>query len=72
LFYNQRIKPLKARIDARYMRRATFWTDLKTIAATVRSCIAPGRAPAVAPKPKAAPPPVTYMDYSRESYETTS
>jgi lipopolysaccharide/colanic/teichoic acid biosynthesis glycosyltransferase len=72
LFYNQRIKPLKARIDARYMRRATFWTDLKTIAATVRSCVAPGRAPAVAPKPKAAPQPVTYMDYSRESYETTS
>ncbi len=75
LFYNQRIKPLKARIDARYMKRATFWTDLKMIAATVRSCLAPGSAPAVTPKtskPKVAAQQVTYLDYSRESYETTS
>jgi lipopolysaccharide/colanic/teichoic acid biosynthesis glycosyltransferase len=75
LFYNQRIKPLKARIDARYMRRATLWTDLKVIAATVLSCVAPGRSPAVSPKvaqPKPASQPITYLEYSRESYETTS
>jgi lipopolysaccharide/colanic/teichoic acid biosynthesis glycosyltransferase len=74
LFYHQRIKPLKARVDARYMKRATFWTDLKMITTTVFSCVAPGRsrtAPKTA-KPAAAPQPVTYLDYSRESYETTS
>ena len=26
-FYHQRIKPLKAQIDARYMCRATFWSE---------------------------------------------
>lgn len=75
LFYNQRIKPLKARIDARYMKQATFWTDLRMIASTVRSCVAPRRVPAVsrkAPKPVAVAQTVTYLDYSRESYETTS
>jgi lipopolysaccharide/colanic/teichoic acid biosynthesis glycosyltransferase len=43
LFYNQQIKPLKARIDARYMRRATFWSDMRVIAATFVACVAPDR-----------------------------
>ena len=43
LFYELRIKPLKARIDARYMRRSTFWSDMKIIAATFVACVAPGR-----------------------------
>jgi lipopolysaccharide/colanic/teichoic acid biosynthesis glycosyltransferase len=42
-FYQQQIKPLKARIDARYMRRATFWSDMRVIAATFVACVAPDR-----------------------------
>lgn len=75
LFYNERIKPLKARIDARYMRRATFWTDLKTIATTVLSCVAPGRSPSVSrkvSKPSKDAQPAPYIEYSQESYETPS
>jgi lipopolysaccharide/colanic/teichoic acid biosynthesis glycosyltransferase len=44
LFYQQRIKPLKARIDARYMRQSTFWSDMLLIAATFVACVAPERA----------------------------
>jgi hypothetical protein len=43
LFYERRIKPLKARIDARYMCRATFWSDMRVIAATFVACVAPDR-----------------------------
>jgi lipopolysaccharide/colanic/teichoic acid biosynthesis glycosyltransferase len=43
LFYGQRIRPLKARIDARYMCRATFWSDMRIIAATFVACVAPDR-----------------------------
>jgi lipopolysaccharide/colanic/teichoic acid biosynthesis glycosyltransferase len=46
LFYDLHIKPVKARIDARYMNRATFFTDLRIIAATVLACAAPARIPA--------------------------
>jgi lipopolysaccharide/colanic/teichoic acid biosynthesis glycosyltransferase len=46
-FYHRRIKPLKARIDARYMGRATLWTDLQLIAATFLACVAPERIPAI-------------------------
>ena len=42
-FYHQRIKPLKARIDARYMCRATFLSDMRLIAATFVACVAPER-----------------------------
>jgi len=38
-FYAQRIKPLKARIDVRYMNRATFSTDIRLIAATFLACV---------------------------------
>jgi lipopolysaccharide/colanic/teichoic acid biosynthesis glycosyltransferase len=46
-FYHRRIKPLKARIDARYMARATFWTDMQVIASTFVACVAPARIPAI-------------------------
>jgi lipopolysaccharide/colanic/teichoic acid biosynthesis glycosyltransferase len=44
-FYFLHIRPLKARIDARYMCRATFWSDMRLIGATFLACLAP--APAV-------------------------
>jgi lipopolysaccharide/colanic/teichoic acid biosynthesis glycosyltransferase len=46
-FYHRRIKPLKARMDASYMCRATFWSDMRVIAATFAACVAPGRIAAV-------------------------
>jgi len=42
-FYDLRIKPLKARIDARYMCRATPWSDVRMIAATFAACVASDR-----------------------------
>jgi len=45
-FYNRRIKPLKARLDLRYMKRATFWSDLRLVAATLVACVVPARIPA--------------------------
>jgi lipopolysaccharide/colanic/teichoic acid biosynthesis glycosyltransferase len=44
-FYHRHIKPLKARMDARYMCRATFASDLRIIASTFFACIAPPREP---------------------------
>jgi len=49
-FYHRHIKPLKARIDARYMGRATFWSDLRIVAATFLACVAPPRVPTVVRK----------------------
>jgi lipopolysaccharide/colanic/teichoic acid biosynthesis glycosyltransferase len=40
-FYHQHIRPLKARIDARYMCRATFWSDMRLAGATFFACLAP-------------------------------
>jgi lipopolysaccharide/colanic/teichoic acid biosynthesis glycosyltransferase len=40
-YYNQHIRPLKARLDARYMCRATFWSDLRMIGATFFACLMP-------------------------------
>lgn len=46
-FYYRRIRPLKARMDARYMCRATFWSDMRLVGATFFSCLAPAPSPAV-------------------------
>jgi len=40
-FYNQHIRPFKARMDVRYMCRATFWSDMSLIVATFLACLAP-------------------------------
>ena len=45
LFYAQEIRPLKAEIDARYMCRATLWTDMRMIAATFLACAKPACIP---------------------------
>jgi lipopolysaccharide/colanic/teichoic acid biosynthesis glycosyltransferase len=42
-YYNLRIKPLKERIDACYMCKATFCSDLASISKTVLACVAPKR-----------------------------
>ncbi len=49
-FYHRHIKPLKARIDARYMHRATFWSDLRIVAATFLACLSMPRLPAAVRK----------------------
>jgi lipopolysaccharide/colanic/teichoic acid biosynthesis glycosyltransferase len=42
-FYNQHIRPAKARIDVYYMCRASFWSDLRLIGATFLACFTPAR-----------------------------
>lgn len=44
-FYLERIKPLKERIDVRYMRNATVWSDLGLILKTFRVSLVPARIP---------------------------
>ena len=44
-FYLRRIRPLKERIDARYMQRATVWSDLGLIIRTFRVAFIPARIP---------------------------
>jgi lipopolysaccharide/colanic/teichoic acid biosynthesis glycosyltransferase len=41
-FYQERIKPMKASIDERYMRTATFFSDLRLVLATLLSSLVPG------------------------------
>jgi lipopolysaccharide/colanic/teichoic acid biosynthesis glycosyltransferase len=55
-FYHRHIKPLKARIDARYMGRATLGSDLRIVAATLLACIAPPREPVLLRKKAAGAP----------------
>jgi len=45
-FYNRHIRPLKARMDVRYMCRATFGSDLRLIVATFLSCLTTAPPPA--------------------------
>jgi lipopolysaccharide/colanic/teichoic acid biosynthesis glycosyltransferase len=45
-FYLQRIKPVKERIDMRYMRRATLWSDLGIVLRTFRLAFVPAHIPA--------------------------
>ena len=44
-YYSQHIRPLKTRIDVRYMCRATFWSDLRLIGATFLACLMPSPVP---------------------------
>ncbi len=54
-FYHQRIKPLKARIDIRYMCRATPASDLRLVAATILACLRPARVSSGLRNPSAHP-----------------
>jgi lipopolysaccharide/colanic/teichoic acid biosynthesis glycosyltransferase len=44
-FYDERIKPLKARLDARYMHQATFLSDLRLVLGTFAACLRSPRMP---------------------------
>ncbi|MGB8259088.1 MAG: sugar transferase [Terracidiphilus sp.] len=75
-FYHRRITPFKARLDTRYMCRATPGSDLRLIAATVVACLTPERNPIAF---RAAPtrvigsqPPHKAERRGSESYETAS
>ncbi|MFY9854988.1 MAG: sugar transferase [Terracidiphilus sp.] len=46
-YYNQHIRPLKTRMDVRYMCRATLLSDLRLIGATLLACLTPSPAPPV-------------------------
>ena len=50
-FYYHHIQPLKARMDARYMCRATFWSDMRMVGATFLACLTPPPNPAVFRRP---------------------
>ncbi len=77
-FYDRHIRPIKARIDARYMCRATFWSDMRLIAATFFACLSP--APAGAHTPSvlrrastqilAFPPQQVLQESAGKSFET--
>jgi lipopolysaccharide/colanic/teichoic acid biosynthesis glycosyltransferase len=43
-FYNRQIRQLKARMDVRYMCRATFWSDIRLLGGTFLACTAPASA----------------------------
>jgi lipopolysaccharide/colanic/teichoic acid biosynthesis glycosyltransferase len=76
LVYNRHIRPLKARIDVRYMCRATLWSDLRLIGATFLACLAPARAPAVLRSAQtmilAFPPQPSRTRSAAESYEVVN
>ncbi len=46
-FYQSHIRPLKARIDSRYMCHASLWSDLRMIGVTCLACLSPARTPSV-------------------------
>jgi len=76
LFYALHIRPLKARIDVRYMRHATLWSDLRLIGATFLACLAPARAPSVLRRVstgiRAFPPQSPRTGSSAESFEVAN
>lgn len=46
-FYADHIKPKKARLDVCYMCRATAYSDLRILASTFLTCIAPAHIPSI-------------------------
>jgi lipopolysaccharide/colanic/teichoic acid biosynthesis glycosyltransferase len=75
-FYDQHIRPLKARIDVRYMCRASLRSDMRLIAATFLACLAPARAPVVlrnvSPRIQAFPLEAARSNSTAESFETAN
>ncbi len=75
-FYIRHIRPLKARIDVRYMCRATFRSDMRLIGATFLACLAPVRTPAVlryaSTRTVAFPPQPARQGSANEFFETAN
>jgi lipopolysaccharide/colanic/teichoic acid biosynthesis glycosyltransferase len=73
-YYSQHIRPLKTRMDVRYMCRATFWSDLRLIGVTFLACLTPSPTPLAvrhAPTQFIAYPPQTAPQVSiAKSFET--
>jgi len=74
IFYDQWIRPLKAHMDVPYMSRATFWSDLRLIGATLLGCFSPARTPALLqaawPRVMAFPPQSATESRPINSFET--
>lgn len=58
-YYQERIKPLKARIDFRYMSRATLYSDIRVLGSTFLSVFRSAPAPKVSAKAVVAMAPVS-------------
>jgi len=75
-FYQLHIRPLKARIDVRYMCRATFLSDMRLIGATFLACLVPARTPAVfrnaSSTTLAFPPQTSLKNSATESFEAAN
>ena len=75
-YYDQHIRPLKTRIDVRYMCRATLWSDLRLIGATFLACLTPLPAPHAVRHASAqflAPPPrLAQQASTAKSFETAN
>jgi lipopolysaccharide/colanic/teichoic acid biosynthesis glycosyltransferase len=75
-FYNRRIRLLKGRMDARYMCRASFWSDARLIGATFLACVLPARIPAAFRNASAQiiafPLPPAKQSSVRSSFETAN
>ncbi len=75
-FYNRHIRLLKARIDRRYMFRASFRSDMRLIGKTFLACLAPAPTPAVFRKASTQvlvfPPQPPPEGYAAKSLETAN
>ncbi|MGA3009264.1 MAG: sugar transferase [Terracidiphilus sp.] len=75
-YYSQHIRPLKTRMDVRYMCRATFWSDLRLIGATFLACLRPSPTPPVVhhapPQFFLYPPQTAQKGCAAKSFETAN
>jgi lipopolysaccharide/colanic/teichoic acid biosynthesis glycosyltransferase len=71
-FYTERINPLKAQLDACYMCRATFASDIRILLATLVSCVIPAHVPAAAAPALTSLNPAAYRVLDRPSEASPS
>lgn len=72
-YYELHIKPLKARLDSRYMKNSSFLSDLGVIAATIFGCVLPKKARLRVPRKPANPRNSSNVPYiTREPIESAA